>query len=205
MLISGRVVDAVTGKPVEARIVYETLPGGVETGIARSDPRDGSYRITLPAGSVYGFRAEAEGFAPVNQNLDVTALKKYTEVQRNLTLVPLQAGQTVVLNNIFFETGKAELRDGSRSELTRVVRMLQSNPQMTIEVSGHTDNVGAAAGNLGLSRSRAQSVADYLVKNGIARDRITAKGLGQTSPIADNRTEEGRERNRRVEFTIIRE
>ena len=204
VLVSGKVVDARSGNPVEARIVYELLPGGTEVGIARSDPRDGSYRIVLPSGARYGFRAEAPGFAPVNQNLDVTALKKYTEIEKNLLLVPLEAGQTVVLNNIFFETGKADLQDASRAELARVVQMLEANPNMTIEVSGHTDNVGAAASNLTLSRNRAARVADYLVEHGIARARITSKGYGQTRPVAENTSDAGREKNRRVEFTIIK-
>jgi OOP family OmpA-OmpF porin len=205
VLLSGRVLDAKTGKPVNARIKYELLPGGREVGGAATNPTSGIYKITLPAGFTYGYRAEAPGYVPVSENLDLRSTEHYSEERRDLKLVPLEKGQTIRLNNIFFETGKAELRPESFAELDRVVELLKLNPSMQIAISGHTDNVGAASLNRELSDARAKSVMAYLVQKGIQQKRLVARGFGDAKPIADNATDEGRQANRRVEFTITRE
>jgi outer membrane protein OmpA-like peptidoglycan-associated protein len=202
VLLSGRVLDAKTHKPVNARIKYELLPSGREVGGALTNPTTGVYKITLPAGFTYGYRAEAPGYVPVSENLDLRSTEHYSEERRDLTLVPLEKGQTIRLNNIFFETAKAELRPESFAELDRVVDLLKSNPTMEIAITGHTDNVGTASMNRELSDARAKSVMSYLIEKGIAKKRLTAKGYGDSKPVASNDTEEGRQENRRVEFTI---
>ena len=109
------------------------------------------------------------------------------------------------LNNIFFETAKAELRPESFAELDRVVTMLKNNPSMEIVIGGHTDNVGAPASNVQLSSARATAVQSYLVSKGITLSRLRVKGFGETKPVAPNDTEAGRQQNRRVEFTIVKQ
>lgn len=205
VLLSGRVLDAKTGKPVNARIKYELLPGGREVGGAATNPTSGIYKISLPAGFTYGYRAEAPGYVPVSENLDLRSTEHYSEERRDLMLVPIEKGQTIRLNNIFFETGKAELRPESFAELDRIVDLLQVNRTMEIAISGHTDNVGTATLNRELSDARAKAVMAYLVQKGIQQKRLKAKGYGDAKPIADNSTEEGRQANRRVEFTITRQ
>jgi outer membrane protein OmpA-like peptidoglycan-associated protein len=201
-MLSGHVFDGKTGKPVNARIKYELLPGGHEVGGAATNPSTGVYKITLPAGFTYGYRAEAPGYIPISENLDLRSTEHYSEERRDLKLVPIEKGQTIRLNNIFFETAKADLQPESFAELDRVVELLRSNPSMEIAISGHTDNVGTTSFNRDLSDARARAVMSYLIEKGIERKRLKAKGYGDSKPIASNDTEEGRQENRRVEFTI---
>lgn len=109
----------------------------------------------------------------------------------------------MILNNIFFETGKALLTSTSRLELDKAVDLMKKNPTMVIEVGGHTDNVGDDNSNMKLSHERAKSVRDYMVTAGIASPRIQSKGYGELNPVATNDTDEGRKTNRRTEFVII--
>jgi outer membrane protein OmpA-like peptidoglycan-associated protein len=203
VLISGRVLDARTKKPLGgATIRYESLTTGRELGVAHSDSLTGKFQISLPAGELYGFRAEAERYASINENIDLRALQKYQELKRDLRLVQLEKGQSVVLNNIFFETGKWDLKSESDPELKRVVEMMQRNPSMKITIAGFTDNVGTKKNNIELSRKRAESVFLYLDALGIDRKRVATKGFGTEKPIGTNDSEEGRQQNRRVEFII---
>jgi outer membrane protein OmpA-like peptidoglycan-associated protein len=179
------------------------LPSGKEVGIARSNPRTGEYKIVLPAGSLYGFRAETKEYLAINENLDLAKTKRYEEVTRDLYLVPNEVGEKILLNNILFESGKAELRPESNAELNRLADLLTGSPSMELEVAGHTDNVGSPGKNLTLSDERAKAVRDYLIGKGIEAKRLRSVGFGMTKPVATNNTEKGRQQNRRVEFTIL--
>lgn len=204
-LISGKVVDPVTGKPIEARIVYQTLPDGSEVGEATSDPITGEYKIIMPYGQKYAIRAVAKGFIAIGENIDLTQSRAFQEIKgKELKLVEMKPGNIIPLNNIFFDTGKAELRSESSPELDRLVTTLNEEPKMTIEVRGHTDNTGSNEINNKLSQDRADAVREYFISKGIEPDRIASKGLGETKPIATNDTEEGRQKNRRVEFVIVK-
>jgi outer membrane protein OmpA-like peptidoglycan-associated protein len=116
--------------------------------------------------------------------------------------VKLEKGQSVLVNNIFFDTGKWDLRPESSPELKRIAELLEKNPSMAITIAGYTDNVGAKKANLELSRRRAQAVFSYFIALGIDGKRLSAKGFGAEKPIAENTSEEGRQQNRRVEFII---
>lgn len=203
VIVQGRVFDARTKKTLSASIRYETLKDGKEAGIARSNPKTGEYKIVLPSGSEFGFRAEAKGYYPVSDNLSTTALTEYKELNRDLYLEPLEVGRTIRINNLFFDFGKWDIRSESHADLNRLVALLKSSPTMRIQLSGHTDDVGSDKDNVALSEKRAQSVLQYLIDNGVDAGRLTAKGFGKTKPIAKNRTDEGRQLNRRVEFTIL--
>ncbi len=115
----------------------------------------------------------------------------------------IDESKPIVLKNVFFETNKADLRKESRVELNKLKLLLTENPNMRIEISGHTDNVGSDADNLSLSEKRAKAVRDYLVQNGIAAERLTYKGYGKTQPVDSNDTETGRAANRRTAFLIL--
>ena len=120
--------------------------------------------------------------------------------------VPLQAidtGMTVELKNIFFETAKFDLKDESKAELQKLGSFLNTNKTLRIEISGHTDNVGDKKLNQILSENRAKSVLEYLVTNGIAKERLAYKGYGDSKPKVDNETPENRARNRRTEFKVL--
>jgi len=111
-------------------------------------------------------------------------------------------GESVILDNILFENDKNILLLKSYKELDRLVQYLKLNPNTKIEISGYTDNVGNEEHNQNLSEARAKAVADYLILNRIIKQRISYKGFGSSIPIATNKTEDGRQQNRRVEFII---
>lgn len=204
VLVKGYVYNKKTHKPIAAKIIYESLKSGQEIGEALSRSSDGYYSIVLSAGKNYGFRAKSKGFAAVSQNLDLTNLDKYKEIERNLFLVPIEKGQTVRLNNIFFEYDKVELDDEAKPELKRLISLMKTYPNMKIEIGGHTDNQGSKSYNLNLSRNRAKSVYKYLVQHGIEKRRLKYKGYGESKPLKSNDTEDGRKENRRVEFKILK-
>lgn len=204
VLVKGKVINSKTRKPIEADIFYESIPSASESGIATSDPVNGDYKIVLPVGQKYGFRAEAEGFIAVSQNEDFTGVNEYKEIERILELTPLEVGEVVQLNNIFFVQSKAEIQPESEPELERLVELLNDNPTLEIELGGHTDNRGSSSANLNLSRERALAIVKYLVENGIDKKRLEFKGYGGTQPIASNASEESRKKNRRVEIKVLK-
>jgi outer membrane protein OmpA-like peptidoglycan-associated protein len=116
----------------------------------------------------------------------------------------MEVGQVVRLNNIFFDFGKATLQPESGPELRRVIEFMRTNKGMRIEVDGHTDDVGADATNLQLSKERAAAVCRFLIENGVEATRLLSEGFGETRPITGNDSEEGRSLNRRVEFKILK-
>ena len=204
VLIYGNVYNKRTMEPLGAKILYEILPGGREAGIARSQTESGEYKIVLPYGKNYGFRALAEGFISENDNLDLTEVAEYKEIKKDLYLAPIEIGEIVRLNNIFFDYDKATLRSESYPELDRVVDFLSTNSKVEIELSGHTDSKGSDDYNMTLSQNRANAVVDYLIERGVNKDRLISKGYGKTKPVATNETDEGRQFNRRVEFEILK-
>jgi len=203
VLVKGKVYDSKTKNTLSASIVYNSLKNNKELGTAISDPKTGSYSIVLPFGEKYSFMAEKEGYYAVTQNVDLSDLKEYKEIEVDLYLTPIEKGEVIRLNNIFFASGKFELLPESYAEIDMLLAVLKSNAKMKIEISGHTDAVGADADNLTLSNNRANAVMNYLLAKGIAKDRLTAKGYGETKFIAPNTTEEGKQLNRRVEFVIL--
>lgn len=201
LMVSGVVKDT-RGHPVSARIFYERLSDHAHLGTAIANPGTGAFSLALPAGEVYGFHAEHEGYYPVSENLDLRGLEEYGEVRKDLIMVPIEHGATIRLNNIFFDFDRATLRPESIPELDRLLEFLEKQPKVRAEIGGHTDNVGTDEYNRVLSQQRAQAVLDYLVMKGIARTRLDAMGYGESKPVDSNETDEGRQNNRRVEFTI---
>ena len=123
--------------------------------------------------------------------------------QKDLLLVPIEVEATVVLNNVFFDFDRATLKPDSYPELNRVAELMEERSGLRIEVAGHTDNIGPDAYNVGLSERRARSVVNYLIGKGIDTSRFEIKYFGNTQPVADNSSREGRRKNRRVEFKIL--
>ena len=203
-LVTGKVLDQATGKPLKAIIHYENLLTGEEIGVTETDPATGEYTIVLPSGVQYGYRAEAKGYLAENANLDVTAKDKYTEQKQDLYLVPFNVGQTVKMNNIFFQQSRYYLTTNSYPELMRLIRIMKEYPTVEIKLSGHTDNQGDPALNLKLSLDRVNEVKKYLGTHGIRGERVTTEGFGDTKPVASNDQEDTRMKNRRVEFTITK-
>ncbi|MEZ0611085.1 OmpA family protein [Fibrella sp. WM1] len=209
-MISGVVVDQKTGRPIAAEIIYSTLPDGAEAGRATADPVTGQYKIVLPYGQKYTMRAVTPDYIAVGESIDLTnkptgPATAMLEIKgKELKLVPILEGEVVRLNNVFFDTGKAILRDESGPELDRIVALLNDKPKLVIEVDGHTDNTGSNEVNNKLSQDRADAVREYLIGKGIEPDRVASKGFGESKPVATNDTDEGRQQNRRVEFVILK-
>jgi OOP family OmpA-OmpF porin len=206
ILVSGNVYNAKTKEPLSASLIYETLPDGVEAGNGISNPADGAFKIVLPYDKNYSIRASADKFFAISENLNLDSMVRagYKEIHKDLYLVPIEIGQVVRLNNVFFDFDKWDLRPESNVELDRVVKLLKENPAIEIELSAHTDSRGSDEYNFKLSDNRAKSCVEYIISKGIPASRIVSKGYGESMPVADNETDENRQLNRRVEFKIMK-
>lgn len=207
LLVSGNVYNIKTKQPLSASLVYETLPDGAIAGSGVSAATDGAFKIVLPFDKNYSIRASADHFFAISENLNLDSLVKagHKEIHKDLYLAPIEIGQVVRLNNVFFDFDKFDLRSESFVELDRVVNLLKENPRIEIEMSAHTDSKGSDEYNFKLSDNRAKSVREYIVSKGIAPERIISQGYGETKPVADNETDDGRQINRRVEFKILKD
>ena len=207
VLVSGNVYNIKTKQPVSASLIYETLPDGIVAGNGISGATDGAFKFVLPYDKNYSIRASADHYFAISENLNLDSLVKagYREIHKDLYLAPIEIGQVVRLNNVFFDFDKFNLRSESFVELDRVVQLLKENPGIEIEMSAHTDSKGADDYNYRLSDDRARSVREYIVSKGIDEKRIVSQGYGETKPVSTNETEEGRQLNRRVEFKIIKD
>ncbi|SNC75299.1 WD40-like Beta Propeller Repeat [Hymenobacter gelipurpurascens] len=201
-ILKGTVTDDKTKEPLEATI--DVIDNSRNQVIAsfRANAQSGRYLVSLPSGINYGIVVRQEGYLFHSENFDLPAGAAYSEVVKDIALKKLDVGVKVVLNNIFFDFDKATLRKESTSELERLQKLLTETPALRLEISGHTDNVGNAAYNKDLSQRRAKAVVDYLVQNGISKDRLTFAGYGDTQPVAPNTTKAGRQLNRRTEFKV---
>ncbi len=203
IIIQGVVTNAKTTNPVGAVVLIEDINSGELLAVNKSNSVSGEYLVVLPAGRNYSVSTTSEGFFFYSENFEIPKDTSYAEITMNIALEPIEKGTKVVLNNIFFESGRAELKPISYVELNKAVDLLQKNPTMVIEIGGHTDNLGSDELNLKLSQSRADAVRDYMILAGIEEARIQSKGYGESTPIEDNTTEEGRAANRRTEFEIV--
>lgn len=206
VMIKGKVVDE-EGNPLSANVLYESLSKKKSIGSTVSDPNTGEFTIILPYGENYGFFAEKDGYLPVSQNLNLVGKEKEEKEKVVLLVLPkLKKGKEIVMNNLFFAFRSSELTKESEPELDRLAQVLKKTPNLSIVIEGHTDNVGTKSANQKLSLERANSVAIYLKTiHKIEESRIVTKGLGITTPIAENTSEEGRSKNRRVVFRILEE
>ena len=203
VVVSGTVTNAKDNKLLGAWVLVEDINSGELIATSKSNSETGKYLVVLPSGRNYSVSANREAFFFYSQSFEVPMTSRYQEIVKDIALKPIEKGAKVVINNIFFQTGKATLSPESRLELEKAVDLMKTNPSMVIEVGGHTDNVGDDNSNMKLSHDRAKSVRDYLVNAGITATRVQAKGYGESNPVATNDTEDGRRSNRRTEFIIL--
>lgn len=203
--VKGKVLDEKTQQPLEAHIDLINLANGQKESFTTSDKVDGSYLLVVNERTEYALEVRRNGYIFKSLRFDFSNknIDDFKPLELNILLAPIEKGKTFVLNNIFFDTGKWELREKSKAELDELVLFMQENLQVRGEISGHTDNVGDKKNNLELSLKRAKSVYDYLVQKGIDPSRLTFKGYGDTQPAAPNDTEENRQKNRRIEFKFL--
>lgn len=201
--MKGKITDKKTGAPLVA--VFELID--LETGrrVVESYSNDaGEFLVPLPAGKEYALNVSKKGYLFHSENFEMIDKASYDKPYRkDVELEALVPGAEITLNNVFFDTDKATLKPKSRVELDKLAAFLEGNPDLKVQFEGHTDNQGSPAHNMDLSKRRAKAVYDYIVEQGIVADRLQYKGFGETKPIADNNTEEGRAKNRRTVCRVL--
>lgn len=197
--------------PLPAQVEVTDLSSGKTYATAQTD-RDGLFLITLPTGRDYALNVSCEKFLFASENF---ALSETADLDRpfllEIPLLPIPdeftsegSSKPIVLKNVFFGSGSANLKPESQAELDKLVSLLQLYPELHIQINGHTDNVGAAADNQQLSEERAKAVYNFLREKGVDAGRLQYKGFGESRPLSPNDTEEGRQENRRTEFEVIK-
>jgi outer membrane protein OmpA-like peptidoglycan-associated protein/tetratricopeptide (TPR) repeat protein len=199
--IKGLVTDSYSTKPIPGATIelVDNISGKVVNTVTTG--ADGNYSMTLPKGNNFAFSAGAPDYFFFSDNFVIKDTS--THMTKDVQLQPMGIGAKIVLNNVFFDTGKSNLKPESYTELNRLIAILTQYPKLVVEISGHTDNVGSDANNQKLSQKRAQAVVDYIVSQGVNLAQIKAMGYGKTQPRADNKTKQGRQLNRRVEAKIL--
>ncbi|MEO6252255.1 MAG: OmpA family protein [Ferruginibacter sp.] len=199
--VKGKVFDKKTLSGLPSAVELTDIKTGNLISRIQTD-EDGNYLVTLPVGKDYAFNVNRRGYLFYSDNFALFKNNFDSVFTVNIPLQPIEKGATIVLKNIFFETGKFELQKESRSELDKLVALLTDNPNLKIQIDGHTDHVGQEKDNQVLSTNRAKSVVGYLLSKGINAQRLAYKGFGSTKPVADNSTENGKALNRRTELSI---
>lgn len=205
IVAEGKVINASTKEPITARITYQSLPYGNRIGVINNS----SYSFPMFDGEHYSITVEAAGFAPAKYMLDPATANGDKKVIRDIELsngtTPNThvAGHVMRLDNLIFQVGNSKIDPESHSELDLLVEMMDENPNMIIQLEGHTDYVGAANDNLRLSQRRVESVKDYLASKGVARSRMKTKAFGGSQPLSRDDTPEAHRMNRRVEVRIL--
>jgi len=200
--VKGKVFDKKTTKGLPSAVELIDLATKQLMSKVQTDER-GNYLITLPVGKDYAFNVNRKGYLFFSDNFFLTNRSPDSTYEKDIPLQPIEANASVVLKNVFFDVNKFDLKPESEAELDKLVQLMNDNPTVKIQIGGHTDNVGKPADNLSLSNNRAKSVVSYLVSKNISPQRLLAKGFGETQPVADNKTEDGRALNRRTEMKVI--
>ncbi len=198
----GKIVDFYTKKPLSAKLELLDLNTGEVVVNAYSNVGNGEFLICLPPNKDYAVNVSKDNYLFYSENFSLKNEPITKPYQSDILLRPLKIGEKVVLKNIFFETSLFSLKNESLVELKKLVAFLQKNKNISIEIAGHTDNVGDKLSNKTLSENRAKVVYEYLIQNGIALNRLTYKGYGDTQAVDKNTSTEGRANNRRTEFII---
>ncbi|WP_299757317.1 OmpA family protein [uncultured Pontibacter sp.] len=199
----GRVFDASSKKPLAAQVQLYDLEADSLVQQVNSDKVSGEYTVVLTQGKQYGLYVSAPKYLLNSRSFDYTSSKALSPVALDVYLEPIKSGAAMVLNNLFFDTGKYNLEKNSKTELDKLIAFMKQNPQVKIEISGHTDDVGSDKANQLLSERRAKSVVDYLAQKGVDKNRIRYKGYGESKPVQPNTSEENRQLNRRIEMRIL--
>ena len=202
--LKGIITDAESGLPIHAEVTVTDIVADKMLYHEKADYEDGTFLAPLPFGKTYALHIKHPGYLFFSENYpldDSTKINDSYEI--HIALSQIKAGNTEILNNIFFEVNRYELLPQSKSDLDNLVDFLNFNENVRIEIGGHTDNTGNERHNQTLSENRAKAVHDYLIRAGILKTRLSYNGYGQSQPIASNETEEGRQHNRRTDFKII--
>lgn len=202
--VRGIIIDQDSQKPLNVKVQIKDLATRKPVFDDSTDPETGAFLATMPIGGAYGLSISKEGYLLHSENFMLKDEQMSQPFSITLTLQKIGLGKKEVLKNIFFDTNEYVLLQESKIELDDLIDFLSENTGLEIEMQGHTDNVGSDSANQILSENRAKSVYTYLIENGVNSARLSFKGYGASSPIADNDTEAGRKLNRRTEFKITK-
>jgi outer membrane protein OmpA-like peptidoglycan-associated protein len=208
-VLAGEITSIYGGVPEGTTITVTDVETGEIVGVYTPNSQTGKYVIILTPGRNYNITYEAVDYLYQSDNLNIDDSTAYQTISRPVELEPLKVGQKLVVRNIFFDSGKSELKPESKLELDKLVNLMQKFPGLIVEIAGHTDAAGSNELNQKLSEKRAQSVAQYLIDKGIAANRLKTVGYGEERPIAKNNNDDGSPNrqgmamNRRFEFTVL--
>lgn len=200
--IKGNVFDSESREPIQANVQVYDLETGKLYASMSTDKVNGNFLSTLPTGKKYGIQVIKDGYLFYSQHISLENVTQGAPFEVNIGLKKIQIGEKIVLNNVFFDSEKHDLKNESIAELDNVLKLLQKNATLKIEIGGHTDNTGTETKNKELSEKRAQSVYNYLAEKGIESTRMSFKGYASSKPVADNNTDEGKAKNRRTELVV---
>ncbi|MEO7312526.1 MAG: OmpA family protein [Chitinophagaceae bacterium] len=199
--VKGKVFDAKTNKGLPSGVELKDVATGNVIENVQTD-ETGNYLVTLPVGKEYSFTVNRKGYLFFSDTYSLINNPTDSIYEKNIPLEPVAVNTKMELKNILFETNSFRLNPSSYTELDKVVQLMKDNPTLKIQIGGHTDKVGKPEENMKLSNSRAKSVVDYIVSKQIVAARLSYKGFGSSKPIADNKTEAGKAKNRRTELVV---
>jgi outer membrane protein OmpA-like peptidoglycan-associated protein len=202
LFIKGDVKDPVTGKPTDAQIELRNTYTNEKYKV-KVDSITGKYVTAVKFDEDYVISIKKKGFATESKFLAVNELANRQPMRLDWKPQELKVGKTFPLNDINFSTNAYNLNDTSKAIINEFIEFLKENPTVKIAINGHTDNINDNSSNLILSENRAKSVYEYVIQQGIDKNRLSYKGFGESQPIASNDKPEGRAKNRRTEFLII--
>jgi OmpA-OmpF porin, OOP family len=203
VVIQGKVLSSLDNVPVKAKLTFEKQPYGDNFYISSSDASNGNYKIAMMLDKAYSVQVQADGYLSLYATLDVNEISPNGVVLKNFVLIPNMVGQLLRMEKLLFRQSKADIVESSYEELDALVKMLEENPKMIIQLEGHTEPRGSARANYMLSMNRVEAVKEYLVNKGIKKKRIKLKAFGGKNPLTNENTEEAVKRNRRVEVRIL--
>lgn len=199
--LSGKVIETEFNKPVsQVEVIIQELGKADEFKKIIKVGADGTFKIPIYKGT-FNIYVKQQGFMPFQEEIHVPDKQNY---EQNIYLVPIKLHAKTVMKNIYFAPNSSTITIDALDGLDKLVEFMKINPTLEIQVSGHTDIGSTQDFNLKLSTARAKAVRDYLVQMGISEKRISYIGFGNAKPIADNKTVEGRARNRRIEIEITK-
>lgn len=213
LYFEGTVFDAETKKPIPGKFKLVDLETGKEVIVSEADEITGEFMVSLPINKEYALSVEYPNYTFFSKNFNMINPDNLEAIHMDVPLVPLGSDKPVLLENVFFDLSKATLRPESFVELNKLVSFLNENSSLKIEIGGHTDTRGDEKENQKLSQDRALAVYNYLVENGIEKERLTYKGYGESMPVisdeqiaklsTDKEKEKAHQANRRTEYKVI--
>lgn len=203
--VSGLVYDEGTGQKLEARVQLINLANNEVAFESNSNELTGEFLASLPAGNNYAFNVAKPGYLFYSGSFFLENMDASDPFRLDVPLKKIAEGEKIVLKNIFFETDSYKLKPESYAELDKIIEFMKQNPKVVIELSGHTDDAGTEEHNQQLSENRAKAVYAYLVRGILQPERFIYKGYGESQPVAENTTGEGRAKNRRTELKVLSE